>query len=301
MIFSPFSCWLQSTEPNARQAPKPFRAVLLVLMLAWPALCGALDPGKAAGMLTLHDRSVVLTHAFSWIHDGKELGHPELRVLLTDREVPYDLLAGPLALLPERWAATQRLTGLYLRADPRVKPPLWTAQPLIPGEARRYELGTLPYRLGPDGLRISGQIRVDGQSNEFSVDAQFDAPVFRDEPPRKILSGPRARASEPVKVLVAFNEAWRNADWKTLDTLMTAEKRLEMEPLIQGHTQPDPSPNAKERQGVGDALRLGMDDGAQTRADVLRVIVREGRAVILRKRRGPQNMKMEQGAWKVDY
>ncbi|BBL72224.1 hypothetical protein [Methylogaea oryzae] len=281
------------------------RASLLALRLLLPACLGlastahALDPGRADGTLTAEGQTVRLTEAYAWRHDGRELNRPELRILLTDRAVPEDLPAGPLAMLPQRWAQTGRLRGVLLRQDLRLPSKPWKVQPLLPRGGKPGELAKLPYRLSPDRHRIAGDIAL--ESDDLRLRAAFDAPLFQDEAVSQSLAGGQARASAPASALAAFNEAWRHADWKALSDYATAEKRREMDELIQAHQRELAAASPEDRARIAEGLLSVVDDEAKTRGDVLRVVQRGRRAVILRRRLGPQNLRLENDRWKVDY
>lgn len=95
--------------------------LLGVLLLLLPAhAASAIDVGMAEGSLQVDGVTVPLTHAFAHLHDNAErlLRHPrELRILLADRDVPQEALAG-IALVPLlRMAREGRVRGLLLQLD----------------------------------------------------------------------------------------------------------------------------------------------------------------------------------------
>ena len=93
-------------------------ALVLLLLPVHAAL--AIDVGTAQGSLQVDGVTVPLTHAFAHLHDNAErlLHRPrELRILLADREVLQEALAG-IALVPLlRMAREGRVRGLLLQLD----------------------------------------------------------------------------------------------------------------------------------------------------------------------------------------
>ena len=94
--------------------------------LILPPSASAIDPGRVQGTLQVNGQAITLTQAYAHLHDNAErlLDRPrELRLLLTDREVPQEALAGlaPLTAL-EPLARAGRLQGLLLRLDPKDPP-----------------------------------------------------------------------------------------------------------------------------------------------------------------------------------
>jgi hypothetical protein len=79
---------------------------VFVIFLAFFAMCMqsayAIDPGTAKGTLAVNDETIVLTHSYAHLHDNAEglLDRPkELRIVLSDREIPYESLRG-ITFLP---------------------------------------------------------------------------------------------------------------------------------------------------------------------------------------------------------
>ena len=92
--------------------------VMALLGLARPA--AALDPGTADGSVTLGGKSIDLTTAYAthYFNDQGLADGPELRILLADRKIDVDLLAGPLVDPVERAARSGQIRGVLLRVDP---------------------------------------------------------------------------------------------------------------------------------------------------------------------------------------
>ena len=166
----------------------PFALVIgfAMLWLAMPGAALALDPGYASGVLTIRGESIALTHAYAWRH-GTQAKAASWSILLTDREVPIDLLAGPGTDRPLQWAQGGRLKGVLLRQQTQPPGQYWTVLPLVAPELLAARLRNLPLRLGPQGLRIAGDVALDNVNasqpqESFALRAHFSAPVFHDKP-----------------------------------------------------------------------------------------------------------------------
>jgi hypothetical protein len=168
--------------------------LLLAIALAWLSTSGtvhALDPGLARGVLTIRGASIALRHAYVWHHDGTKRSAAGWSVLLTDREVPMDLLAEPGAEQPQHWARDNRLKGVLLLQQTKPQGQQWIVRPLLAQETEEARLNHLAYRLGPQGLRILGDVEMDTVSANplqqgFALKAHFSAPVFHGTSVRRI-------------------------------------------------------------------------------------------------------------------
>src|SRR5262249_36474677 len=104
---------------------RPFLFLLLAPFFAGmtPSFgpAAAIDPGKAEGSLQVNEKNITLRHAYAHLHDNAEglLEQSEqLRLLITDREVSPDELAG-IAFLPVMELAKQgRAQGLMFEMSP---------------------------------------------------------------------------------------------------------------------------------------------------------------------------------------
>lgn len=166
---------------------------LLLLVLPAPAAL-AIDPGTVQGSLRADGVTVPLTHAFAHLHDNAErlLRHPrELRVLLADRDVPQEALAG-IGLGPlRRMAREGRVRGLLLQVDadrPRhgvvtlLRASVEPDQPLV------------MLRIAVAHNRVVGEIEYGGRVG-------FSAPLFSELPVTADLRGKAALESVQAQVL----------------------------------------------------------------------------------------------------
>ncbi len=142
--------------------------LLLLLFASLPQDVFAIDPGRVQGSLQVNDKAIALTQAYAHLHDNAEglLDHPkELRLLLVDREVPQEALAG-ISLLPvEQMAREGRVQGLLLRLDPSDHKRLFVTllyPPTEPGQTLLTQTVSSTGRKPPIELKIGSFNRVGG-------------------------------------------------------------------------------------------------------------------------------------------
>ncbi len=154
----------------------------------------AIDPGTAQGSLQVDGVTIPLRHAFAHLHDNAEklLHRPrELRILLADRDVPQEALAG-IAFLPlARLAREGRVRGLLLQldADQPERGVLTVLQPAVSP--------TRPFVLQKIALAHN---RVIGEM-QYGERLRFSAPLFSERPITADLRGKTALDSPQARVL----------------------------------------------------------------------------------------------------
>lgn len=196
-------------------------AILIAIMLTTnPA--SAIDPGRATGTLKVDGKTFELKYSNIMQYNNEEgfLDKAEIRLLLTDKDVPYELLSGPtldplLALVRKN-----DVHGILLRIE-QLKPlknKVKTANGTLfyPPKNPR---ASLPFFTISDSNGIfdklvygnncvSGKIRHQlkgGQTPSFEFDVSFYAPFFEDVVTSK-LAGKAALDSPQVKALLAFQQ-----------------------------------------------------------------------------------------------
>jgi len=212
----------------------PLLAIPL-LVLTRPA--AALDPGTADGSVTLRGTSVDLKTAYAtqYFDDQGLADGPELRILLADRKIDLDLLSGPLVDAIERAARNGQIRGVLLRVDPDklgaapVRGTLLMPVGSAPDSLMHFTL--TDETGGFEGLKVSKN-RVAGRASfrstggdapAFSYNAQFSAPLFKDEPTARLI-GERAQESPAAKAVLAFERALWDGDLATVGAHTTAER-----------------------------------------------------------------------------
>ena len=100
---------------------KDILMLVSVLFLVTPLCAFALEPAQAKGKLVVNGKTVQISSASALLHDNAEkiLDTPkELRILLTDREVPESALSGLVFLEVDQMAKEGQVQGLLLKLDP---------------------------------------------------------------------------------------------------------------------------------------------------------------------------------------
>jgi len=212
-------------------------APLLTVALAWAQPAAALDPGKADGSLSLGQASVELKTAYAtqYFNDEGLADGPELRLLLADRKVDIDLLAGPRTDGIERAARKGQLRGILLRLDPAqlgkapVRGTLLTV-PQSPADSLMHFTmtgdsgGFEALQVTKDRVQGRAQFRsTGGDSLAFNYRATFSAPVVQDRPTARLI-GPRAQESAPAMAVLSFERALLDGDLAAVSALTTPER-----------------------------------------------------------------------------
>jgi len=214
------------------------RAVLTagLAFAASPAL--AIDAGTSAGRYKDDEFDVTFSHAVALDMDNTEglLDSPrEMRVLLTDRELPVSVLYGQS--FPPVWHMAQagEVKGLMLRFDPANREAILVTVLAKPEPGYSLSNTTLSRsdgiwsRLEVAPTRAVGELKPEASEK---LQLRFSAPVFTNAVEAD-LKGPPAGASEPAKVLIARAEAIVRGDLAAaaaLSTEASAARLSEMPP-----------------------------------------------------------------------
>jgi hypothetical protein len=212
-------------------------AAILTASLGWAAAAVAADFGKADGSLSAGQGDVVLKTAYVTQYYNEEAlaDVPELRILLADRKVDLDQLAGPRGDGVERLARKGQLRGILLRLDPTqlsqapVRGTL-LVQPPSPSDSLMHFTITGDSG-GFDALQVTkdraqGKVQFQsapGTQPAFSYRAGFSAPLVRDLPTARLI-GARAQESPQAKAVLAFERALLEADMAEVGANTTPER-----------------------------------------------------------------------------
>jgi hypothetical protein len=249
----------------------------------------AIDPGKAKGVLTMNEKKVALTEAYAHYHDNAEglLDRPrEIRIALTDRQIPQESLRG-IAFLPVTELAREgRVTGLLLQFDPKDRSKvLVTLLAKPPQEGLTLMTLSLVDTAKPPlkGLvisktRISGEVahtedRASGSEElpKLSYAVKFSAPLFQALPVTADMKGKQAQETPQIRVLRQKIAAMKKGDLEGIKTMSSEQANRRNAVMMEKMTEESVKAFAKE----------GADDLEKTLKSLKRVVVRGDRAVAL--------------------
>jgi hypothetical protein len=279
---------------------------LSILMFCFqPAL--AIDQGTAMGTLMVNDEKIVLAYSYAHFHDNAEglLDKPkELRIVLSDREIPQESLRGIIFLPVEDLAREGKVQGLLMQFDPDDKTKILVTL-LRPPSRAGSSLMTLTLvdstknlfkRMDISKRRVTGDIdhvdtRKAGSDDlpQLSFSAKFDAPLFHELPVTADLKGKAAQGSPLVKVLREKIDALKKGDFD-------AVKRISTERANRTTT--------KFLAQMGDQAKVFAKEAAgdleQSLKTMQRIVVRGDDAVMIFSKKGWATFRKEGGQWKSD-
>jgi hypothetical protein len=254
--------------------------------LASPAL--ALDPGVASGGYVHDGVKLSFKHAIALSQDNTEGlldNGPQIRVVLSDVEVPIAALYGIMFPPVIGMARDQTVRGIMLEFAPK-SPTAMHVTVLSKPQELGASLTNISLsnsegvfkRLEVNATRVSGDYDgADGGDFKFN----FSAPVFTD-PVQADLKGPAAQASEQIRVLIARAEALQRGDLAAAVALSSKGSQIgAMPPEVLKQAAKEIPQMIKELKAVK------------------RVVVRQSTAVALQGRGSWSSLVLENGAWKA--
>jgi hypothetical protein len=280
--------------------------LLVSVALTAPARAAVIDPGTVEGTFTVDGKEIALTHAYAHLHDDAEglIGRKQLRILLTDREVPQKALAGISFLPVEDMAIQGKVQGLLMTMAPN-NPNEIRAVPLLKPAERGASLTNWSlsasgkklfkeWKLAP--TRVVGAIdHEDKTEHSFitgprvSWSLRFSAPVFNEPAITDDLRGKAAQASPQVKALRLAADAMARGDFATLKKLSSDRSNRQMEV---GLSMQGPQAKTFVKQ-MGAEMK-------KTLPKIQRVIVRGDHAVAILSKNEWATLVREGGQWKTD-
>lgn len=282
-------------------------AAILTASLGLAGSAGAAGTGKADGSLSAGTASVELRTAYATQYFNEEglADGPELRILLADRKVDLDLLAGPTADAIERIARKGELQGILLRLDPTqlAKAPVrgtLLMQPPSPSDSLMHFTITGDSG-GFDALQVSkdrvqGKVQFQsaaGTSPAFGYRSAFSARLVQDRPTARLI-GARAQESPPAKTVLAFERALLDGDLATVSAHTTPARFAGLDADF-------------VRVGAAvflEQVRAQLPDPAMRPRQIREVVIHGSRAwVVMIKEDGSRTIAAlvhTDGVWKVD-
>jgi hypothetical protein len=284
---------------------------VLGVLFAFFALCVlpayAIDEGTAKGTLAINDEKIMLTHSYAHLHDNAEglLERPtELRIVISDREIPYESLRGIVFLPVEDMARENRVNGLLIKLDPGDQDRVWVTllkKPSRPG------LSLMTLTLSVTGQKIFkklllSNVRVTGEMAYADTreagdqdlprliwEVTFSAPLFRELPVTADFRGNEAQDSPQAKVYRDKIDALRRGDFEEVKRLSSERaNRRDAAMLEQMDEQTKKAFAAEAAADMEQSLKL-----------IKRVVVRGESAVILFSEKQWATFVHEGGQWKT--
>jgi len=281
--------------------------LLLLLFAGLPPYASAIDPGRVQGFLQVNDTAMALTQAYAHLHDNAEglLDRPqELRLLLADREVPPEALAGFAPLAAEQMAREGRLQGLLLKLDPNdhqrlevtlLYPPAEPGQPFMT-QTLRTTVGKAPIELKIGANRVGGAVEhhderqgETGGRPKLAYGLRFSAPLFHEMAVTAVLVGPAAQNSPQMRVLREQARALEKGDFESVQRLSTEGAHRRRRAFL---AQAGPEPGSWAKQAAAE-----LRDSARR---LKRVVWRGDHAVAVFAGKRWQSFVRQGGEWKSD-
>ena len=265
----------------------------------------ALDAGTAKGSLKAGGKDIPLKYSIAYQLDNAEglLDRPkELRIVLSDREVPQQALAG-IAFPPVMQLAREgKVQGIMLRLDPADRKNIVVTLLAAPSDPR-MSLTNLTVGGSQDAFkkldiannRVIGEVAykesragsADMPSLDFSI--SFSSPLFNDPAVTADLKGEAARKSPQAQLLRDKARALAKGDFDGLKKLST-ERQNKSTDVFLAQAGPNAKAFAKEAAGAIEASLKTLE----------RVIVRGDRAVAIVGKGEWMTFVRETGQWRSD-
>lgn len=278
----------------------------IVLMAIAPV--HAIDPGVAKGTLQINGKQVALIHAYAHLHDNAEglLDFPkELRIVLSDQEVPQESLRG-IAFLPvTRLAREGKVQGILIRLNPADRHGMYVTllhRPANPGMSlltltRSDTAAELIRNFKLGGNRVSGAVdhadadtADSAEMTRMSYTASFSAPLFQEPPVTADLKGKAAQNSPQMRVLREKVALLKSGNFEGLKPLMSRKAWQHMDGFLR---QAGPEAKAMSHEMLAD-LEPSLPK-------IQRVIVRGETAIaIIDPKSSWFSFVKEEGEWKTD-
>jgi len=283
---------------------RPVVAVALLAFFLLPVHAAALDVGTVKGSLKAGGKDIPLKYSIAYQLDNAEglLDRPkELRIVLTDREVPQQALAG-IAFPPVMQMAREgKVQGIMLRLDPADRKNIVVTLLAAPSDPR-MSLSNLTVggqdrfkKLDIANNRVIGEIAykesragsADMPSLDFSI--SFNSPLFNDPAVTADLKGEAARKSPQAQLLRDKARALAKGDFDALRKLSTERANKSTDAFL---AQAGPQAKAFAKEAA-----VEVEKSSRT---LERVVVRGDRAVAIVGKGEWMTFIREGGQWKTD-
>jgi len=281
--------------------------LLLSFLLATVPVAFALDPGTVKGSLKVGGKDVPLKSSIAYLHDNAEgmLDKPkELRIVISDREVPQDALSG-IGIPPVMQMAREgKVRGILIRLDPGNLKQIFVTLLDKPADPQ-MSLVTQTIsdssrdafkKLAVANNRAIGEIERRNSRSSVSADmptvdfaVQFNAPVFAEPPVTADLKGKDAQNSPQVRVLREKARVLAKGDFAGLKKISTERANKSTDAFLAA-AGAQAKPYAKEAAA----------EIEQSIKKIQRVVVRGDRAVAIFGKGEWTTFARESGEWRSD-
>jgi len=268
----------------------------------------AIDPGTARGALSINGETFALAHSYAHLHDNAEglLYRPkELRIVISDREIPYESLRGVGILPVEHLARENHVRGLLMTLDPndqRTVVVTLLAQPSKPGQSMMTLTlnanGRKPFtKLLLSRVRVDGEVAHTDTREAGSQDlpkltyaVTFSAPLFTELPVTANYRGKAAQKSPQAKAYREKINALKKGDFEAVKRLSSKRANRRDSMML---TQMD----EQTKKTMAEEGALEMEKSLK---GLKRVVEREDSAVIIFSKKEWATFIREGGQWKSD-
>jgi len=280
----------------------------LLCLIPWDRPAHAIDPGTAQGTLRVNTESIPLSQAYAHLHDNAEglLDRPgELRVLITDREAPQEMLAGISVMETlDEMVKDGKVRGLLLRMDPDDSSYVLVTLLYPPADSRESLMTQTISATGHKamkslqigGNRVMGEIERQ-QPTESSLTGfpkvgysiRFSAPLFHELPVTADIKGEAARKSPQANALREKARALARGDLEAVRRLSTDRANRRLDGFV--------APGGEEAKSM---MKQGGTEMEESLKSIRRVVERGNRAVVIWEDESWITLFRQGGEWKID-
>lgn len=272
------------------------RSIALAALAAWvlaPPAALAQPAARVEASLTFQGITTRFDHVLV-VRQGNEEGMtdaPELRIFLSDQEIPRTVAGAATTLSAKQYAAEAKFNAVVIIADPAGaklsgQASILNAPAMADGRFATGSSSNAFSRLSVSSGRASGKATFD--SDDLKISAVFDAPVL-ENPVTADLKGAAALASAPAQAVLACTRVMHTRDLAAMAKVNTAARTRGL---------------AEFQAQAGDqafwAALKGEPDADAVAKTVQRVIVRGPNASVLLGEGTVAELVLENDGWKCD-
>jgi len=279
-----------------------------IFVIALSIFTQAADGSSAvSGSLQIGSDEIILTHVRAHLFDnaeGTSSRKKELRILVTDRQVPANSLYGTAFTPIWQMAMRGEVKGLLLECDPANSNEVTSVllmKPTQPG----MSLATISYSATGGSIfsdwkltrgRVAGSfdrtrepIAGSDDSSRTAFKFKFDVSIDPGPPVTQDLKGSAALASPQVKALSLVADAMARADFAAMKRLSTVQSNAHLAELL-----------ASAGARAGGLAKANGTEMKKLLKTSRRVVVRGDRATVIMPGGNSASVARENGIWKSD-